>query len=292
MAASPKPAPVIAFALRCLRLLPLAILALIFASSAPSLSAQDDSGEMPLGDVARHLRKRSAQAQSVIDNDNLAKVADDAASRRAAGEAPVFSLDPQGKGFHVSSPDVTCSLSFTPKSAALLADPVVVDELPRAELAKLDGPATIDGDSLEIALHNGTGWDLKEIVIGLTILRPENQARTQFNQARILPAVAGSAQDQGQKQPDMTILLHVKGSAAPSATATFRTELNFALFPEQEWHWAIVRAKGVAPTPLPETVGAQPALDALPLSIPIPDVEPVRPAAPGQNPGDIAPKAN
>ncbi|HSU29002.1 MAG TPA: hypothetical protein VLJ68_11505 [Chitinophagaceae bacterium] len=36
-------------------------------------------------------------------------------------------------------------------------------------------------------------------------------------------------------------------SATPSTTAIFRTPLNFALFPDQEWHWAIVRAKGIAP---------------------------------------------
>ncbi len=43
------------------------------------------------------------------------------------------------------------------------------------------------------------------------------------------------------------MLLKVKGSAAPAATALFRAQLNFALFPDQEWHWAIVRARGVPP---------------------------------------------
>jgi hypothetical protein len=66
--------------------------------------------------------------------------------------------------------------------------------------------------------------------------------------------------DSFEKQPDVTILLHVKGSAAPSATATFRTPLNFALFPDQDWHWAIVRAKGIPPQPSPDeaTMLAQP----------------------------------
>jgi hypothetical protein len=69
--------------------------------------------------------------------------------------------------------------------------------------------------------------------------------------ARIVPAVAGSSerqvQDSSQKQPDVTLLLKVKGSAAPTATAIFRTSLNFAMFPDQEWHWAIVKAKGIPP---------------------------------------------
>ncbi len=109
----------------------------------------------------------------------------------------MFSLDPAGKSFRVSSPDVSCSLSFSAKTSSLLSDPVALDELPRSEMAKLDGPATIDGDSLQVSMHNGTAWELREVVIGLTIVkRPEpGSAASYFGQARIVPAVAsGSAQ--------------------------------------------------------------------------------------------------
>ena len=224
------------------------IVAIFFIASAACARAQD-YGDAPLGDVARSFRKKLAASEAVIDNDNLSKVVDDAESRRAAGSAPVFSLDPGGKSFHVSSPDVTCSLSFTAKSSSLLSDPQLLDELPRAELAKLDGPATIDGDSLQVTMHNGTSWELREVLIGLTIVRPPDAAGSYPGQARIVPAVAGSqvVQDSFQKQPDVTLLLRVKGSAAPAATAIFRTALNFALFPDQEWHWAIVKAKGIPP---------------------------------------------
>ena len=220
-------------------------------ATGPSLRAQD-YGDAPLGDVARSFRKKPAASEAVIDNDNLSKVVDDAESRRAAGSAPVFSLDAGGKGFRVSSPDVTCSLSFSAKTSSLLSDPLVLDELPRTELAKLDGPATIDGDSLQVSMHNGTSWELREVVIGLTIVNRRNAegAASYFGQARIVPAVADASQqvqDSLQKQPDVTLLLRVKGSAAPSATAIFRTPLNFALFPDQEWHWAIVKAKGIPP---------------------------------------------
>jgi hypothetical protein len=219
-----------------------------------SVTAQD-AGDTPLGDVARSFRKKPAASEIVVDNDNLSKVVDDAESRRAAGSSLVFSLDPAGKNFRVSSPDVVCSLSFSAKTSSLLSDPLMLDELPRTELAKLDGPATIDGDSLQVTMHNGTAWELREVVIGLTIVkRPEpGSAASNFGQARIVPAVAGGspqqAQDSPQKQPDVTLLLHVKGSAAPSTTATFRTSLNFALFPDQDWHWAIVKAKGIPPQP-------------------------------------------
>jgi hypothetical protein len=224
----------------------------------PTCLIAQDTGDAPLGDVARSFRKKTPASAAVIDNDNISKVVDDAEGRRAAGSSPVFSLDPAGKGFRISTPDVSCSLSFNAKTSSLLSDPLLLDELPRTELAKLDGPATIDGDSLQVSVHNGTAWDLREVVIGLTIVkRPELGAASNFGQARIVPAVASSAQqvqDSFQKQPDVTLLLRVKGSAAPSTTAIFRTALNFALFPDQDWHWAIVKAKGIPPQPAPETV--------------------------------------
>jgi hypothetical protein len=222
----------------------------------PRASAQEDT-DAPLGDIARSFRKKPAPTESVIDNDNFSKVVDDAQSRRAAGGSPVFSLAPPDKSFHVSAPDVTCSLSFTAKTTSPFSDPLMLDELPRAELAKLDGPAIIDGDSLQVSMHNGSAWELREVVIGLTIVRQSAPGETSssFGQLRIVPAAGFPAVKSGsqnvpdsyQKQADVTMLLHVKGSAAPSTTATFRTPLNFALFPDQEWHWAIVRAKGIPP---------------------------------------------
>jgi hypothetical protein len=261
----------------------------------PCIAAQDND-ETPLGDVARSFRKKTASSETVVDNDNLSKVVDDAESRRAAGSSLVFSLDPAGKNFHVSSPDVTCSLSFSAKANSLLSDPLLLDELPRSEMAKLDGPATIDGDSLQVTMHNGTSWELREVVIGLTIVkRPEQgSAASYFGQARIVPAVADAspqqAPDSFQKQPDVTLLLKVKGSAAPSATAIFRTSLNFALFPDQDWHWAIVKAKGIPPQTSPEATMTQPGNTDQPA--------PARPdastkiAAPTQPPSNNVPVAS
>jgi hypothetical protein len=211
-------------------------------------SAQEDATDAPLGDVARSFRKITPSSTAVIDNENFSKVMDDAESQRTAGSSPVFTLDPGGKTFHVSSPDVSCSLSFSAKTSSLLSDPVDLDEMPRSELAKLDGPATLDGDSLQVSMHNGTSWELREVVIGLTIVKRPDAVDS-----------AQQAQDSLQKQPDVTLLLRIKGSAAPSATAMFRTPLNFALFPDQEWHWAIVRAKGIPPqTPPPAAATTQP----------------------------------
>jgi len=245
----------------------LLVVGMLLLALPPCVYAQEDGDDTPLGDVARSFRKKTASSETVIDNDNLSKVMDDAEGRHAAGSSLVFSLDPFGKNFQVSSPDVTCSLSFSAKTSSLLNDPLMLDELPRSELAKLDGPATIDGDSLQVSMHNGTSWELREVVIGLTIVRRPDagDATSYYGPARIVPAVAGGSaqqlQDSFPKQPDVTVLLRVKGSAAPEATALFRTQLNFALFPDQEWHWAIVKAKGIPQQTLPEVPPTQPEPD-------------------------------
>jgi hypothetical protein len=234
--------------------------------------AQEEESEAPLGDVARSFRKKAPPAEAVIDNDNFSKVVDDAGIRRAAGSSPVFSLDPGEKSFHVYSPDVTCSLSFSGKTTPLGSDPLLLDELPRSEVSKLEGPATIDGDSLQVSMHNGTAWELREVVIGLTIVKRPQMGETSPSDGlvRIVPAVVGGESQSGQfqngqsqpdsfqKQPDVTLLLRAKGSAAPAATAVFRTPLNFSLFPDQEWHWAIVKAKGIPPQTLPDVTHAGP----------------------------------
>jgi hypothetical protein len=232
--------------------------AMLLLALPPWAGAQEDAGDTPLGDVARSLRKNAASNETIVDNDNFWQVIDEAESRRAAGTSVVFSLEPGAKNLNVSSPDVTCSLSFTGKTASLLSDPAVLDELPRTELAKLDGPATIDGDSLQVSMHNGTSWELREVVIGLTIVRrPEpGDPVSYLSPAGVAPSVVGNAsppvQESFQKQPDTTVLLRMKGSAAASTTATFRAPLNFALFPDQKWHWAIVKAKGIPPQAPPD----------------------------------------
>ena len=233
--------------------------AIILLTLSPALRAQSDN-DTPLGDIARKLRKKVAAAEGVIDNDNLSKVMKDAETQRASGSSPVFALDPAVTNFRVSSPDVSCSFTFNAKNSSSAADPLMLDDLPRSELVKLDGPASIDGDSLQIAMHNGTSWEVREVVIGLTIVRRSDPNRASYyGRARIIPAAVGaSTQESTQKQPDVTVLLRGKGLAAPSSTATFRTPLNFILFPEQEWHWAIVRAKGIPPQKPTGTTAPQP----------------------------------
>ena len=220
-----------------------------------AVAAQSDDG-VSLGDLARSLRKsKEAVAQTVIDNDNLTQVMDEVATERLKGSL-TFSLDASGKNFQISSPDVTCSLSFSDKAAVLLVDPYVPLDLPQSELMKLDGPATIDGNTLQVSVYNGTDWNLREITVGLTIVRVA-EAETEnatFGPASLLVPPGANAPP-AEKHSDQTLLFHLKGSAAPLATTVFRGMLSAALTPDEEWHWAIVQAKGIPPSPLASTNG-------------------------------------
>ena len=148
-----------------------------------------------LGDLARNLRKNKAEQQpqpqpdpvhpapvrtvpahTVIDNDNLAQVMEDAKKARPVKEdKTVFSIDPASNTLKVSSPDVTCSLSFNARASSLLIKPVLIEDLPLTELLKLDGPGSIQDESLQLRVFNGTDWDIREITVGLTLERKPGQ---------------------------------------------------------------------------------------------------------------------
>ncbi len=211
--------------------------------------AQTDGAEPSLGDIARSLRKgKSAPEHAVIDNDNLHKVMDEVQDLKLKGKL-LFSIDGEGKKFKVSSPDVTCDLSFSGSATSLVSDAYAPQDLPETELAKLDGPATISGDALQVSVHNGTNWNIKEITVGLTILRDSGTDVAHGGAARLIPA-AETTTLLSEKHPDVTVLYHLKGSAAPSSTTVFHETLNSAPSHDQEWHWAIVQAKGIAPKPV------------------------------------------
>ncbi len=228
------------------------------------LAAQEDS--VSLGEVAREARKSKPSTEpKVIDNDNFAIMMDKAESARLDGK-PVFSIDPSGKSFRMTSPDGTCSLSFNANVTALISAPYVASDLPQDEMLKIAGSAAIHDDTLEVALHNGTGWDLREIVIGITVLQASATPGYQPAKLTFGPEVAPA-----EKLPDMTVLYHLKGTSAPDSTTVFRgvmggsfadgfaqsgfgesgSELN------KDWHWAIVAARGIPPANPNSTPGEQ-----------------------------------
>src|SRR5579864_5433724 len=123
------------------------LLALPVMLAALRAGAQDDPNDAPLGDVARTLRKKAPSTQPVIDDDNLPQVMEQvqqADSRRGAASALRFLMAGEGKGFRLSTPDVTCSLSFTPNVKSLLTSQYSEMDLPQQQVTKLQGQATID----------------------------------------------------------------------------------------------------------------------------------------------------
>jgi hypothetical protein len=202
---------------------------------APLLRAQDDPNEVPLGDVARNLRKQNAQpAPQVIDDDNLPKVMEQAESRRNSGQALKYVMNGQEKGFHISAPDATCSLAFTANAKSLLSNQYAQMDLPPNELAKLAGPAVIEGDALTVNVFNGTNWHLSEVDIALTIVA-KGESSGQFQEVR------------PEKKPDQTMIYRIRAAGSPWERTVFSAPLNLELASDADWHWAIVQAKGYPP---------------------------------------------
>ena len=218
----------------------LLISALLCAVCVPAhLNAQDD--DISLGDLARELRKYKAPDESeIIDNDNLTRVMDKAESERLEGQS-IFSVSRSGI-LTTISPDGACSLSFDARSIGRNAAAFIATDLPQDELAKLDGPAVIQDGQLVVSVHNRTQWELKEIVVSLTVLQAQS-APAEYRFATLdLPSTVVP-----EKLPDATVLLHLKGNGPTESTAVFRYPLdkNFEL--SKDWHWSIVAARGIPP---------------------------------------------
>jgi hypothetical protein len=228
---------------------------LLILLSPPRVAAQDDLPS--LGDLARDLRKSKAEQPAqppadplhpVIDNDNLSQVMDDAKNARPAkSDKTVFSIDPSG-ALKVSSPDVTCSLSFNARASSLLLKPVLVEDLPLTELLKLDGPGSIQDERLQLEVFNGTDWDLREITIGLTLERKPGENAELAARARVIPAAEGLAPPAVERHSDVTLLYHLKAEAKPFSTTAFRENVGITPGPDEDWRWSIVEAKGIRPS--------------------------------------------
>ena len=215
-------------------------------------SAQDDPPS--LGDFARNLRKQKSETQpqlqpspvpTVIDNDNLSQVMEDAKKARPVKQdKTVYSIDASGKNLKVSSPDVTCSLSFNSQASSLLIKPILIEDLPLSALVKLDGPGFIQDENLQLQVFYGTDWELREITIGLTLERKPGQNAEMAARVRVIPA----SQSSGvaiERHSDVTLLYHLKASAKPFSTTAFRENIGITPGPDEDWRWSIVEAKGI-----------------------------------------------
>ena len=297
--------------LRTMRLI--FVLPALLAVLAPVwLAAQDDPNDAPLGDVARTLRKKTPPSQNVIDDDNLSKVMEQADGRHPPGSALKFLMAGAGNGFQVSAPDVTCSLAFTANVKSLLSNQYAQMELPPGEVLKLEGPATIEGDALIVAVYNRTDWHVSEVAVALTVVKKGETheesllngatpiAGTTYGAVKLLPAVAGDLPQENEvrveKKPDVTVIYRMRAAAPPSVTTVFSAPLNLQLAPDEEWHWAIVQARGYPPQTYPgATTSATPGDRQAPISssepvLPQPKVSPA--SADPQNLPALSPPQN
>ena len=240
------------------------LIALFLFGASQFICAQQD--DIPLGDLAREFRHAKPPDQSeVIDNDNFTLMMDKAESERLDGQ-PVFAISPSGRTFTAVSPDGTCSLSFVAKSANRTPTAYIATDLPQDELLRLEGPASIEDGALQVSVHNGTQWELKEIVVGVTVLQAQSGPEHR-------PAVKGPAPVPSEKLPDLTVLYHLKGNSAPYTTTTFRGPSGGSFTEAKDWHWAIVGARGIPPAAPASTLPQSPTTPPSSLSAPVPLVQ-------------------
>jgi hypothetical protein len=250
--------------------------ALVVALLGPiTISAQDDTE--PLGDLARDIRKnrmdhpqpQPGPVGTVIDNDNLTQVMDEVSSARPIkSDKTVFSIDTATNTLKVSMPDATCSMSFNSKSSALMIRPVLIEDLPLTELLKIDGPGSIQDESLQLEVFNGTDWDIREITVGLTLERKPGENAELAARARVIPAAEGLAPPSVERRSDVTLLYHLKAQAKPFSTTEFRENIGITPGPDEDWRWSIVEAKGVRPSQTqPEPATSEGPLFAAPSAL-------------------------
>jgi hypothetical protein len=215
-----------------------------------SAVAQDDPNDTPLGDVARNLRKKTPGLQDVIDNDNLSQVMDQVETKHASGSALKFMMAGEAQGFHIAAPDVSCSLSFSANTKALLSSQYAQMDLPPNAFSKLAGPATIEGDALTVSVFNGTDWHVSEVAVALTIVRKTVPTDTSALPG-VLSSIAGGLTQESEvrpeKKPDTTVIYRMRAATPPWSRTVFSAPLNLDLAPGDEWHWALVQAKGYPP---------------------------------------------
>ena len=184
---------------------------------------------------------RTPLSQNVIDDDNLPKMMEEAEGRHAAGSALKFLKTGEDNGFKVAAPDVTCSLSFSAGAKSLLSSAYAQMELPPAEVQKLEGPATIEGDALLVSVYNRTDWHLSEVAVALTVV-------SKTHKGSLSDDSPPGSEVRPNKKPDTTVIYRMRAAAPPSATTVFSAppEPRFSA-PDEEWHWAIVQARRYPP---------------------------------------------
>jgi hypothetical protein len=209
--------------------------------------SSDVDAQPPLGDVARAYRKDKKAPLPVITNDNFSRLPQLIRETEQQALAAGLIAPPQQTP---KQPEVTCSFAFNAqaKPVAPAGTTNAKQDLPASEVSKLEGPAVIADGSLQVSIYNGTTWEVQEITVGLTIVRRDNAVLSSVGRPRFLPASTAAGPVPMLKKADVTVLYHLNGSAPPFTTAAFNQRLGISPGPGDEWHWAILQARGVPPS--------------------------------------------
>jgi hypothetical protein len=184
---------------------------------------------------------------------------DKAEAERLNGK-PVFSIDPSGQTFRMSSPDGSCSLSFDAKAAALITTRHSDQQSAIRRTGRLDGTASVRDGMIEVQLHNKTDWELKEVVVGLTLLNERGPLFRSASPAR------PNRRDFDSEASRHNHAVSPGGDSAAGWDTVFRGALDQDLGPATDWHWALVGAKGVPPAAPVQKLSNRQAGRQLPLS--------------------------
>jgi len=285
--------------LRVLGIRTLVVWSALLATLGPArLIAQDDPNQVPLGDVARNLRKNDKAALPVVDDDNLNQVIEQGDKGDNFGSSLRYVMAGKSSRFQVSAPDVTCSLAFTANVKSLLSSTQYSQmDLSPADLTKLEGPAAIEGDSLTLSLFNATNWHVSEVDVALTVVRKSwSRDASPFSSldsgadpgSNSVASVNPFQQVRPEKKQDTTVIYRMRAAAPPWSRAGFSAPLDMELAPGDEWHWAIVKAKGYPPqSDSTQQTAAQSSTPVTlqPVSVPLPVDPQDQPGSPtSQNP--------
>ena len=124
----------------------------------------------------------------------------------------------------------------------------------RRRSVKLEGPATVEGDALTVSVYNRTDWHVSQVDVALTIVKKSGVrvASIPVNGiVGLVPAIAAYPSQEEEVRPekrqDVTTIYRMRAAAPPSTTSVFSARLGRDLAADEEWHWAIVQARGYPP---------------------------------------------
>ena len=110
---------------------------------------------------------------------------------------------------------------------------------------------SIEGDALNVSVHNGTDWHVSEIAVAVMIVKRSAPNATVARElqvwSRYATESAHQAELQTDKKPDITVIYRMRAVGVPWSVTTFSSRLQSDLGAGTEWHWAVMQARGYPP---------------------------------------------